>query len=316
MNYYYGRKMYRNLDLKEQEGGEVNPIPGEALDKIHCRDARNLGFLPDCCVDLALTSPPYNVGKAYDQDLDLTEYVELLRSVFAETYRVLVPGGRACINVGNVGRKPYVPLTHRVADIMNSLGFLNRGEIVWDKGASAGSQTAWGSWRSPSNPVLRDRHEYILIFSKMRFKRDNSYNRESTISRDEFLQFTKSIWSFRTESAKKIGHPAPFPVELPYRCIQLYSFKNDVVLDPFCGSGSTCIAAKRTGRHFVGVELNPNYVKLAEQRIAAERRSQLYVAGTGYTQRPNPQTVITVAILTALMQTRLNRKLTRPMGAS
>ena len=142
-----------------------------------------------------------------------------------------------------------------------------RGEVIWNKAASAGSSTAWGSWKSATNPTLRDVHEYILVFSKGAFKRQNPHKRENTISKDEFLEFTKSVWTFPAESASKIGHPAPFPLELPYRLIQLYSFKDDVVLDPFMGSGQTAIAALKSGRHYIGYELNPEYVALANTRI-------------------------------------------------
>ena len=150
---------------------------------------------------------------------------------------------------------------------MLEIGFLMRGEIIWDKAASAGSSTAWGSWLSASNPALRDVHEYILVFSKGTMRRQGD-GKESTISRDEFLEYTKSLWTFPTESAKRVGHPAPFPVELPYRLIQLYTFEGDVVLDPFCGSGTTCVAALKTNRHYIGFDNNLEYVELAERRIA------------------------------------------------
>lgn len=118
--------------------------------------------------------------------------------------------------------------------------------------------------------MLRDQHEYIIVLSKGSYKREAG-NRESTISREEFLEYTKSIWRFPPESAKKVGHPAPFPEELPYRCIQLYSFKGDVVLDPFVGSGTTCIAALKTGRHFIGIEIEEKYVEIARRRIKKYR---------------------------------------------
>lgn len=193
----------------------------------------------------------------------------MLTDVFSETYRVLVNGGRACVNIANVGRKPYIPYHKFVIDAMTKADFLMRGEVIWDKGAGAGVSTAWGSWCSPSNPTLRDTHEYILIFSKGKFGRKNK-NKEATISKDEFLEFTKSIWKFLPESATKVGHPAPFPVELPYRCIQLYTFKDEVVLDPFCGVGTTAIASIRTGRHFICLDINREYVELANKRIEAE----------------------------------------------
>jgi site-specific DNA-methyltransferase (adenine-specific) len=155
-----------------------------------------------------------------------------------------------------------------IAESMIDLGFLMRGEIIWDKAATASTSTAWGSWQSASNPTLRDTHEYILVFSKGTFKRHKIDGRESTISKEEFLEYTKSVWGFASESAKKVGHPAPFPVELPYRLIQLYTYSNEVVLDPFMGSGQTALAALKTGRHYVGYEVNEEYLKLANERIS------------------------------------------------
>jgi site-specific DNA-methyltransferase (adenine-specific) len=213
-----------------------------------------------------ITSPPYNVKKEYDEDLTLDEYRKLLRNVFQETHRILVTGGRACINVANLGRKPYIPLHSFIIEDMLDLGFLMRGEIIWNKAASASSSTAWGTWLSATNPVLRDIHEYILVFSKGSFSRQRK-SRESTILKDDFLELTKSVWTFPAVSARRIGHPAPFPEELPRRLIELYTFKGDVVLDPFCGSGTTCLAARNSGRYYVGYEIEPEYVKLAEERI-------------------------------------------------
>ena len=223
--------------------------------------------LPDSSVHLMVTSPPYNVGKEYDSDMTLGEYLAVLKQVWAEVYRVLVPGGRACINVANLGRKPYIPLHAYIVEDMIEQGFLMRGEVIWDKAASASSSTAWGSWQSASNPTLRDVHEYILVFSKGNFRREKSGSRRDTITREEFLEFTKSVWTFPAESAKKIGHPAPFPLELPYRCIQLYTFSDEVVLDPFMGSGQTALAALRSARQFVGYELNEEYLNLSMNRI-------------------------------------------------
>jgi len=223
--------------------------------------------LPDNSIHLMVTSPPYNVGKDYDEDLTLEEYLEFLKRVWKEVYRVLVPGGRACINIANLGRKPYIPLHAYIVEDMTELSFLMRGEIIWDKSSSAGSSTAWGSWLSPSNPTLRDVHEYILVFSKGTFKRGNTNDRNNTISKEEFLELTKSVWTFPAESARKVGHPAPFPTELPYRLIQLYTYENEVVLDPFMGSGQTAIAAIKTHRRYVGYDVGEEYVKLAERRI-------------------------------------------------
>lgn len=222
--------------------------------------------LPDNSVHLMITSPPYNVSKEYDEDLTLDEYRDLLRRVIGETHRVLVDGGRVCVNVANIGRKPYIPIHAFLAEDMLHAGFAMRGEVIWNKGGSAGTSTAWGSWKSATNPTLRDVHEYILIFSKNSFARVAGGKR-STIGRDEFLECTKSIWTFPSESARRVGHPAPFPIELPRRLIQLYSFEGDVVLDPFAGSGSTCIAALQSGRKFVAYEKSGRYARLAEKRI-------------------------------------------------
>lgn len=243
-------------------------IRPEVLDKIYLKSSESLEELPDYSVHLMVTSPPYNVQKEYDQDLTLEEYTGLLRRVFTEVYRVLVTGGRACVNVANLGRKPYIPLHSIVIEEMLALGFFMRGEIIWDKAASASPSTAWGSWMSATNPVLRDVHEYILVFSKESFRRERE-RAINTIGRDEFLEWTKSVWSFPAVSARQIGHPAPFPEELPRRLIELYSFLDDVVLDPFAGSGTTCIAAKRAGRHYLGYETEDAYRELAVQRLNA-----------------------------------------------
>jgi site-specific DNA-methyltransferase (adenine-specific) len=237
------------------------------VDVIFNSSCEEMKELPDCSVHLMVTSPPYNVGKEYDNNLTLEEYLAFLRRVWKETHRVLVPGGRVCINVANVGRKPYIPLHASIMRDMIDMGFLMRGEIIWDKAASATTSTAWGSWQSATNPTLRDTHEYILVFSKGSFRRDKMDGRVSTISKEEFLEFTKSVWGFPSESARKVGHPAPFPVELPYRLIQLYTFSNEIVLDPFMGSGQTALATLKAGRHFVGYELSEEYCSLAERRI-------------------------------------------------
>lgn len=264
---FYSSRLYEDLPKEESTEFFENKISPEVLNKIFCKTSEKMEELPDNSVHLVVTSPPYNVGKEYDKDLTLGEYLEFLRKVWTEVKRVLVPGGRLCINLANLGRKPYIPLHAFVIEDLLELGFLMRGEIIWNKASSGSSSTAWGSWLSAKNPTLRDVHEYILIFSKGTFSRE-SFGRNSTISKEEFLEFTKSVWTFSAESAKKIGHPAPFPVELPYRLIQLYTFENEVVLDPFMGSGQTAIAALKTHRFYVGYETNSEYVKLAERRIS------------------------------------------------
>jgi site-specific DNA-methyltransferase (adenine-specific) len=263
---FYNSRMYAGRTPDEDIDHQEYAIPGELLDRIYLQSSEKMKELPDYSVHLMVTSPPYNVQKDYDQDLTLDEYAGLLRRVFAEVYRVLVTGGRACINVANLGRKPYIPLHSMIIEEMLALGFFMRGEIIWDKAASASPSTAWGSWMSATNPVLRDVHEYILVFSKEAFRRDSD-EAINTIERDDFLEWTKSVWSFPAVSARQIGHPAPFPEELPRRLIELYTFKHDVVLDPFAGSGTTCLAAKRASRHFIGYETEPEYHELALRRL-------------------------------------------------
>jgi DNA modification methylase len=272
---FYASKLYEQMPQEEEIDYSEKPIPKKDLDQIFCKSSENMAELPDNSVHLMVTSPPYNVGKEYDRDITLEEYLAFLHRVWREVHRVLVPGGRACINIANLGRKPYIPLHSYIVRDMAAIGFLMRGEVIWHKGASASPSTAWGSWRSPANPTLRDVHEYILIFSKAGFSRPNPGQRRATISREEFLELTKSVWTFPAVSAKSVGHPAPFPVELPYRLIQLYTFEGDVVLDPFMGSGSTAIAALKGKRRYLGYEIEPQYIRLAHKRIQQFRQEVL-----------------------------------------
>jgi len=264
---FYASRLYDGQPGEQETSFIENPIPPACLDQVFCRSAENMVELPDNSVHLVVTSPPYNVGKEYDSNLSLEEYIAFLERVWREVYRLLVVGGRACINVANLGRRPYIPLNELITSSMQHTHFLMRGEIIWNKAASASPSTAWGSWKSASNPTLRDVHEYILVFSKGTYKRPNPLGRQSTITDEEFLEFTKSVWTFPAEPASNVGHPAPFPVELPYRLIQLYSFLNEVVLDPFMGSGQTALAAIKADRHYVGYEISSEYVSLAQKRI-------------------------------------------------
>ena len=278
---FYASRLYEGQAKAKKVRYVENEIPAEFLDKIICSSSEKMKELPDNSVHLMVTSPPYNVGKEYDEDFTLEGYLEFLKRVWKETYRVLVPGGRACINIANLGRKPYIPLHTFIIGDMLELGFLMRGEIIWNKATSASSSTAWGSWLSAKNAILRDIHEYILIFCKDTFSRANPFKRENTIRKEEFLEFTKSIWTFPAVSARKVGHPAPFPRELPYRCIQLYTFKDEVVLDPFIGSGQTALAAIKANRHYVGYEINNAYVKLAGNRIFSYKAGMVSIFKEG-----------------------------------
>lgn len=263
---FYNSKLYTELGDNKILDKNENNFPDELENKFILGSAENMKELPDNSVHLMITSPPYNVSKEYDEDLTLKEYLHLLENSFKETFRVLVNGGRACINVANLGRKPYIPLSDSISKIMIDIGFNMRGEIIWNKAASASPSTAWGSWQSAANPILRDMHEYILVFSKGDYKREKE-KKENSITKEQFMEWTKSIWTMNAESARRIGHPAPFPEELPYRLIQLYSFKGDIILDPFMGSGTTAVSAIKSDRKFVGYDISQEYIYLAEKRL-------------------------------------------------
>jgi DNA modification methylase len=269
---FYNSKLYYQLPTEKKLQYSETPLNSSLKNKLFCQSSELMDQLPDNSIHLTVTSPPYNVGKIYDENLTLKDYLAFLNKVWREIHRVLVLGGRFCLNIANLGRKPYIPLHSFIIKDLLDIGFLMRGEVVWDKSASAGTSTAWGSWQSASNPTLRDIHEYILIFSKENFKRPKIQGRENSISREEFLEYTKSIWRFPAVSAKKTGHPAPFPVELPYRCIQFYTYTNDIVLDPFMGSGQTAIATLKTNRFYVGYDVSEEYIQLAENRIKDFKR--------------------------------------------
>ena len=250
-----------------------------------CGDARQMSALSDACVALVVTSPPYFVGKSYEDALaadsdsriptSYFDYLDMLRDVFAECVRVLEPGGRIAVNVANLGRKPYRSLSGDVAKIFEELGLLLRGEIVWQKSKGSSGSCAWGSFRSPSNPTLRDTTERIVIASKGRFDRARSASQReaeglpfrTSLSTDEFMEATLDVWDMGPESAQRVRHPAPFPLELPRRLIDLYTYEDDLVLDPFMGSGTTLVASVLCGRRPAGYDLDPDYVELARSRV-------------------------------------------------
>lgn len=275
---FYERNLYQDSwaclfqGLLETPPKESQPIAHAPLEtwtnQIYCQSAETMEQIPDSSLDLAFTSPPYNAGKTFDEDYPLLDYLLLIRSVAAEVYRALKPGGRYVVNIANLGRKPYIPLHAFFYLVHSAVGFQSAGEVIWQKGKGMSGSCAWGSWMSAKAPRLRDLHEYLLVFVKEEFGRVEKG--ESDISREEFMEATLSIWNIRAESAKKIGHPAPFPVELATRVIRLYSYVGDVVLDPFCGSGTTCVAAFRSNRRYVGYDIVPAYCDLARSRIKGE----------------------------------------------
>jgi DNA modification methylase len=279
--------------------------PPTALDEVWVGDARSMdefGKVADASVALVVTSPPYYAGKEYEAAVgeghipeSYIAYVKMLRDVFAECKRKLQPGGRIAVNVANLGRRPYRSLAADVIAVLQDLRFLIRGEIVWVKGKAAGGSTAWGSFQRPGNPVLRDVTERIVLASNGRFDRAHGARDRAaaglpsvaTISADEFMELTTDVWELAPESATRVGHPAPFPVELPRRLIDLYTYEGDLVLDPFMGSGSTAVAAVRTGRHYVGFDTDPEYVARAVARVQDEQAGLGDALGTEPTaQRP------------------------------
>ncbi len=259
--------------------------PDPVAEPFVCGDARSMDGVADGSVALVVTSPPYFAGKAYEEELDregvpgsYLEYLQLLTDVFAECVHKLEPGGRIAVNVANLGRKPYRSLSADVIRILqDELGLLLRGELIWQKGEGASGSCAWGSFRSATNPVLRDITERVVIASKGRFDRARSVKdraaeglpHESTVLTEDFMALTLDLWNIPPESARRVGHPAPFPVELPEQLIRLYTFRGDLVLDPFMGSGSALVAAARLGRRYAGYDLEPAYVDIARARVEA-----------------------------------------------
>jgi site-specific DNA-methyltransferase (adenine-specific) len=247
-------------------------------------DSRHMAAVADASVALVVTSPPYFAGKRYEEELErdgvpssYLEYLQMLTDVFADCVRVLEPGGRIAVNVANLGRKPYRSLSADVIRILeHDLGLLLRGELIWQKGEGASGSCAWGSFRRAANPVLRDVTERVVVASKGRFDRARTPKQrkaeglpyESTVLTEDFTSLTLDLWSIPPESAQRVGHPAPFPVELPEQLIRLYTYADDLVLDPFMGSGSTLVAAARLGRRYVGYDLDPTYVDIARRRVA------------------------------------------------
>ena len=270
--------------------------PAELLDELGSGrlfqgPGADMSLLPNNSVALVVTSPPYFVGKEYELAVTgefgsedripgtYIEFLDMLRSVFVECVRVLEPGGRIAVNVANLGRKPYRSLSADVISILqDDLGLLLRGEVIWEKAATSSGSCAWGSFAKASNPVLRDMTERVVVASKGRFsraiaikdRRRRGLPHESTLANDEFVDVTRDVWRIDSESATRIGHPAPFPVELPRRLIDLYTYKGDIVVDPFVGSGTTVVAAARTGRIGIGYDTDADYIALARRRVDAE----------------------------------------------
>lgn len=265
---FYSRTMYdelpKELSKKELLSYEIAET-GPWANKLYLQSSENMSQIPNNSISLAFTSPAYNAGKDFDEDLSLDEYLEIIANVGKEVFRVLRPGGRYVINIANLGRKPYIPMHARYYEKHMNIGFLPMGEVIWRKAKGANGSCAWGSWMSAKAPRLRDIHEYLLIFAKHSFSRPDKG--DSDISKEEFMESTLSVWEIPPESAKRVGHPAPFPVPLAERVIRLFSYIGDVILDPFVGSGTTCVAAKELNRKYVGYDIEEKYLQIAEERL-------------------------------------------------
>jgi site-specific DNA-methyltransferase (adenine-specific) len=260
-------------------------------DRVIHGDCRSiLRDIPEKSVHLAITSPPYNVGLDYDghdDRMSYDDYLAWLLPVWRELHRVLVDGGRFALNVAPTSIKDFKPVHYDMARQLRDLGFIMRTEILWYK-QTIRRRTAWGSWKSPRNPHILPSWEYILVFSKGSWTLEGN-RLDADIAGDEFIKFSDGFWQIQPEkhgrspflkslyppkNGKKRedqeGHPAPFPEELAYRLIKFYSYRGNLVLDPFGGTGTVAVVAARTGRHFLHLDLSRKYCRIAAERVAAE----------------------------------------------
>ena len=254
--------------------------------------------LPNNSIHLAITSPPYNVGKDYDShndQMNYDKYLDWLNKVWVETSRVLVPGGRFCLNIAPTGIKEFLPIHHDFTSQLRKIGMLFRTEIVWYKQTML-KRTAWGSFKSPSNPHIVPSWEYVLIFSKGQNKLDGN-SEDADITKEEFMKFSDGMWYIPPERQRN-GHPAPFPEDLIYRLIKFYSFKGNTVLDMFGGTGTVAAVAKKNDRNYIYIDLSKEYCKVTEKRLksAKEKLSQ-------------------VKLSLPMMENGIFKKMSEPIGA-
>lgn len=236
-------------------------------------DATDNNLLPRESVDLIVTSPPYNLGKGYEETMSMSRYLVLTRAWADTCYGWTKDNGRMCVNLPlDVSVPEHWPLYAKTVNYFLSAGWHYRTTIIWDEG-NISKRTAWGSWKSATAPNIIAPVEVILVLFKGNWKRSKPEEIQDDITADEFVKWTKGLWSFPGESAKRIGHEAPFPRELPKRCIKLFSFPGDTVLDPFAGSGTTLIEALANDRKAIGIEIEQRYIELALQRIDRYRSS-------------------------------------------
>jgi len=254
-----------------------NPFPPHLENRILCADSRDsLAALPDHCVDIIFTSPPYNFGLDYaaangamanDEDaLDWRAYFDHLFEILDQCIRVLVHGGRLIINIQPL-YSDYIPSHHIISNRLMQCGMIWKGEIMWEKNNYNCKYTAWGSWKSPSSPYLKYSWEFLEVFCKGALKKPGAAD-AADIRGDDFKKWVYGRWSIAPErNMRRYGHPAMFPEELALRVLQLFSFQGDLALDPFNGAGTTCIAAKKTGRRYCGIDISEEYCATAEKRL-------------------------------------------------
>jgi DNA modification methylase len=237
-------------------------------DVVICGDARAvLHRLPPASVHLAITSPPYNVGiqyAGYSDRLSRDGYLDWLGTVWAELERVLVPGGRFCLNVAPTSIKDFRPIHHDLSTGLRRQGYIMRAEILWYK-QTMGRRTAWGSWRSPANPHIVPSWEYVLVFSKGSWSLPGP-KEAIDVSSAEFQKFSDGFWEIPPERNRN-GHPAPFPEELIRRLVKFYSYRGNLVLDMFGGTGTVAAVARANGRHFLHIDASREYCALALERV-------------------------------------------------
>ncbi len=244
--------------------------PDRPFDRVVEGDAREvLGSLPEESVHLAITSPPYNVRipyRGYSDDLPPEDYLAWLKEVWRALFRVLVPGGRFVLNVAPTSIKDFRPIHHDLSRDLRDLGYIMRTEIIWYK-QTMGRRTAWGSWRSPSNPHIVPSWEYVLVFSKGQWRLPGDPAAVDITAR-EFERFSDGFWSIPPER-RRHGHPAPFPEELIERLVKFYSYRGNVVLDMFGGTGTVAAVARRLGRHYLHIDSSEEYCRAAAERVAS-----------------------------------------------
>jgi len=250
------------------QGGRSGAGKASWFDRIVMGDAREvLDTLPGESVHLAVTSPPYNLKvpyRNYTDDRAPEEYLGWLKEVWQALHRVLVPGGRFVLNVAPTSIKNFRPIHHDLSRDLRDLGYIMRTEIIWYK-QTMGRRTAWGSWRSPSNPHIIPSWEYVLVFSKGQWKLPGDPAKVDITAR-EFETFSDGFWKIPPERVRK-GHPAPFPEQLIERLVKFYTYRGNVVLDMFGGTGTVAAVARRLGRHYLHIDASPEYCAAAEERV-------------------------------------------------